>query len=530
MWIWPKVSPTESQVRSMVGLVIEKIVYITMSNHMYTFNNEVRVQNDCGPTGLVITGVALDVFMLWWDSKFLDRLKEMQLSPDIYVRFKDDCNILGNSLPAGAVYCKKNKEIIYPSKLMPEVFGSKIFENDDENTLYIFQQIANDVDSMISFTYDVPSKHIDGKMPILDVKVNVDKEGILYHEFYEKPTKNDFVILADSAINWQSKRTILTQEALRRMRNTSIKLGVEVQNKHLEDFMIKLKKSGYSEKFRAEIIKSAKSAFKIQLDQDNNGSRPLFRDRERIISDKAQKSKVDWWNKGSQRDPKIPKFTSVLFVPPTPGSGLAKAMQKREAELNVHSGLRIKIVEKGGAKLKNLVVKKNPFKTEECLNKRCPVCKSTSVTDPVDKGPFRVSCRTPSVVYEFTCQKCQESGKTSKYIGETGRPINVRGIEHVRDYIASKPCNPLAKHHLISHPDEKKKVRFNMKINKVFKDPLTRQANEGVKIFRSANHASVLNSKSEFNHPPTNRVIISNRQNVAKSTKHSIRRKRKFQP
>ena len=32
--------------------------------------------------------------------------------------------------------------------------------------------------------------------------------------------------------------------------------------------------------------------------------------------------------------------------------------------------MRTKIVEKGGAKLKNLVVKKNPFKTEECLNKR----------------------------------------------------------------------------------------------------------------------------------------------------------------
>ena len=161
--------------------------------------------------------------------------------------------------------------------------------------------------------------------------------------------------------------------------------------------MVKLKRSGYSEKFRAEIVKSAKKAFKVQLDQDKDGSRPLFRDRERIISDKAQKSKVDWWNKGSQKDPKIPKFASVLFVPPTPGSGLAKAM-------------RIKILEKGGVKLKNLVVKSNPFKTDECLNKRCPVCKSTSVTDPVDKDQFRVSCRTPGVVYEFVCQKCLESG------------------------------------------------------------------------------------------------------------------------
>ena len=500
-----------------------------MSNHIYTFDNEVKIQNDCGPTGLVITGIALDVFMLWWDSKFLDRLKEMKVSPDIYVRFKDDCNILGNSLPSGAVYCKKNKEIIYPSKLMPIVFGTKIFENDDENTLYILQQIANDVDNMISFTYDVPSKHIDGKMPILDVKVNVDNEGILYHEFYEKSTKNDFVISAESAINWQSKRTILTQEALRRMRNTSIKLGVEVQNKHLEDFMIKLKKSGYSEKFRAEIIESAKKAFQIQLDQDITGSRPLFRDRKRIISDKEQKSKVDWWNKGSLKDPKIPKFTSVLFVPPTPGSGLAKAMKKRENDLNLHSGMRIKIVEKGGVKLKNLVVKNNPFKTEECLNKRCPVCKITPVTDPTDKSPFRVSCRTPGVVYEFICQKCLEAGKISKYIGETGRPINARGIEHVRDYIANKPGNPLAKHNLVSHTDDKKKVRFNMKITKVFKDPLTRQANEGVKIFRSANEASVLNSKSEFNHPPTNRVTISNRRNSANSTKPNIRRKQKYQ-
>ena len=80
LWNWPEISPTEFQVRTMIGLVIEKIVYITMSNHMYTFNNEVRIQNDCGPTGLMITGIALDVFMLWWDGKFLDKLKEMKLS------------------------------------------------------------------------------------------------------------------------------------------------------------------------------------------------------------------------------------------------------------------------------------------------------------------------------------------------------------------------------------------------------------------------------------------------------------------
>ena len=117
-------------------------------------------------------------------------------------------------------------------------------------------------------------------------------------------------------------------------------------------------------------------------------------------------------------------------------------------------------------------------------------------------------------------------------MGEESKPtvVKVLGLEQKKIYLINssfhnvKPWNPLAKHNLVSHPDENKKVRFNLKINKVFKDPLTRQANEGVKIFRSSNQVSILNSKSEFNHPPTNRVTISKR-NLANSTKHNTRRK-----
>ena len=73
--------------------------------------------------------------------------------------------------------------------------------------------------------------------------------------------------MADSALNWKQKRTILTQEALRRLRNTSLELGHEVQCDHLSDFMLKLKDSGYGEKFRSEIVYSAKKAFEIIVDK-----------------------------------------------------------------------------------------------------------------------------------------------------------------------------------------------------------------------------------------------------------------------
>ena len=44
----------------------------------------------------------------------------------------------------------------------------------------------------------------------------------------------------------------------------------------------------------------------------------------------------------------------------TPGGVLAKEMKNREEEVNKGSEDRIKIVEKGGVKVENILTKKNP--------------------------------------------------------------------------------------------------------------------------------------------------------------------------
>ena len=50
-------------------------------------------------------------------------------------------------------------------------------------------------------------------------------------------------------------------------------------------------------------------------------------------------------------------------------------------------------------------------------------------------------------------------------------------------------------------------MKFRMEITNKFRDPLTRQANEAVRISKRKKH-ELLNSKTEFNHPPIARISV----------------------
>jgi hypothetical protein len=57
-------------------------------------------------------------------------------------------------------------------------------------------------------------------------------------------------------------------------------------------------------------------------------------------------------------------------------------------------------------------------------------------------------------------------------------------------------------------------MSIRMEITQKFRDPLTRQANEAIRIkYRSKNPGELLNSKSEFNHPPLSRVVVEKKKN-----------------
>ena len=72
----------------MIGLIIEYVVNLGLSNNLYQFENEIRLQQDKGPTGYDMTGLAADVYMLWWDRRFEERLEELKFKMDLNIEHK----------------------------------------------------------------------------------------------------------------------------------------------------------------------------------------------------------------------------------------------------------------------------------------------------------------------------------------------------------------------------------------------------------------------------------------------------------
>ena len=257
-----------------------------------------------------------------------------------------------------------------------------------------------------------------------------------------------------------------------------------------------MKISGYSQKFRTECLLSAKNAYKILLEKEKSEGSPLFRTREEMIAAKLKKNRAssDWW-KSSTNVSK--QFTSVLFVPPTPGGELAKRLKKRESELNSGHKMNIKIVEKGGIKVKNILVRKDPFPPLRCSESNCPFCNQS----PQIVTQVKQRCSAHNVGYRIQCQDCEFT-----YEGETFRKISVRAGEHVADLRKESKKSPLWRHILEHHPEKGHKVIFKLTITGSFFDSLTRQADEGQRI--QDRRGKIMNSKSEFNAPKMKRITV----------------------
>ena len=489
----PKRTPNDLERRKMIGKMIEIMAVLGMENHVYRFDNVIRKQRSGGPIGLSLTGDIADCYLIGWDKIFIEKLKSLGIDPILYERFKDDITLIVECLEKGSKY--ENGVIVLDTE-KKKIDEEKI---DEHVTMEVIVEIAQSIDGMIKFTYDIPDNHKNKKLPVLDVTVNVNKkeENRVDFEFFEKPTRNKKVILENSALPANQKRTILTQECLRRLLNTKIELGEDVRKEHLNNFMLKLKNSGYNTKFRTEILDSALLAYEKIIAADRAGTKPIYRDRDWNKEERNQKKntrKTNWYKTGD----KELEYKSVLFVPITKGGKLLKEMKKREEEINRNSDERIKIVEGGGVKMKDLLVVKNPFPNTVCEMRKCVLCENKTTE-------IKIACNTNNVGYQLVCETCEDNGFQKIYEGETARSARTRGAEHRRDFNKGKADSAMFKHKQNEHGGEE--IKYRMEITKKFRDPLTRQANEAVRITTRKKN-EILNSKTEFNHPPVARIIV----------------------
>ena len=220
---------------------------------------------------------------------------------------------------------------------------------------------------------------------------------------------------------------------------------------------------------------------------DQEGTHPLYRGKDWCRDNrpyKKTKKKTNW----------IGDNDTVFFVQATPGGELAKLW--REEIKRLGGPVKIRVEEKGGKSIKSVFQNSNPNKTKGCERENCLVC----INGKGEGG----HCRKSNIGYTVNCDTCR--GVTVQYVGETSKSGYQRGLGHLARYHGRNEDSPLWKH-AISHHGGRLDVRYSMNVVRTFKEPLTRQVNEAVRMTRC--EADVcLNSKSEWHSPVIVRLSI----------------------
>ena len=467
-WLEPEKAQDERTTKKMISIALEIVIKFIMNNHIYKINGICKRQTKGGPIGLELTGDIAQIYMVWWDKELKKRLYESNIILLLYKRYVDDINMIINKMKA---------------------ISNKRDEEEDKNIMDKVRQIANSIHESIQIETDTPAQNKDKKMPILDIKAwtetRTDKDGNktskILHEFYHKEIGSKEVTNSKSAMNMNTKRNILIAEMLRVLLRCSPLLDWKVTAEHASTMNKRIQNAGYNKTFRKQVTKAALKKYKDITHKDETGECPRYRNKTWQKTErekKKQQQKTKWYKKGKQ------KYKSVIFVPATPHSKLQKEYKKI---IDKHQ-MKIKVIEKAGTQLKNILQKSDPFKENKCNDPECFPCKSNDKNKPTN-------CRKDGIVYNIICQKCQ-----SIYIGESSRNAISRGKEHKQDFDTNKETSIMLRHIKTHHQHDTNKPEFKMIVTHIYNNnSMDRQISEAIQI-NNIPKQQIINTKIEFRH------------------------------
>lgn len=130
--------------------------------------------------------------------------------------------------------------------------------------------------------------------------------------------------------------------------------------------------SGYPEGFRSKILSEGMAGFFNTVRKRQASGVQLNRPSQVIRNQRRRTNSINWFKKGQS------VYDSVFFVPTTPHSALAKMLQEHEQANNQGRASRIKIVEKAGISMKNMLAPNNPWGVTRCKDPKCFPCSSST--------------------------------------------------------------------------------------------------------------------------------------------------------
>ena len=543
-WYFHYKDPREEEIRMMIAVVAEIGVRILWENYCYDFGGETHIQAEGGPIGQRPTMAAARIVMNDFFEEYERILKGADLRITLLKVYVDDGRQVTSILKEGMRYNTEKKEFEWSEKAEEEDKEKK--RNGEDEDMFMARlclPVLNSINPDLTFTAEVAGDFSTKKLPTLDFNMWLKKDQHLSHNYFEKEMKSQMLLEKESAMGMKQKYCINSNELTRRLYviDEQDEKGEEEVTKTIEDFTRQLKNSGWDRLEAKEMVVSGFVAWRRRVKRRVEEGSELYRSAASSLHTRARKkltSKEDWY-KGRTNKRKRDEFdqpegvkkkkkkeeniaenkdgtVSVMFVPFTKGGELAKRLREAEEDLQRQTGVKIKIVERTGQKLVDVLHRADPWQGQDCGRPQCLLCETKTKTEK----NMRQDCTKRCIIYETWCMSCEdkevkrieeetdderenvrkmEGIKLYKYIGESSRSIYERGLEHLRDKEEIKADSHMIKHFFDKHSDEQlEDMRFGVRILKQAKTAFTRQIGESVAIQSNKNH-HLLNSKSKYN-------------------------------
>ena len=363
---------------------------------------------------------------------------------------------------------------------------------EEEWSANVFQQIANEImPRSIKMVADTPNKHQSNMLPILDTEMAV-KNGRFIHRHYAKPMSSLEVTLCRSAMSTASKVSILTQEGSRRLRNCSLEMEWKDKIIFINRLMVSMMWGGYGPKLRELVSRRIIARYDMNISNYKELGRPLYRS----LEDRRMHPKPDkgsWFRSDGS--------TATFMVPSTPGSKLAKIIRHTLETTEGPRGTKTKVVEKPGCKLMTGLAMNNLFPRQSCQRPNCPLDKD---------GKCLEKCMKEGINYTAKCTRCTEL--LHLYTGESSRTLYTRALQHYQDYSramrnkdqdhrnSQEPSSSWMMDHTDNvHPGtDMNKSDYEFSLITTYRDPLTRQIAEAIRINEALEYNKYTDNKGEI--------------------------------
>ena len=331
-----------------VARVIETAVIVSMSTHLYTFDEKIYLQSSGGPIGMRATASLANVVMKVYDQTWRKLMEREKVVIDLFVRYVDDCRMFMTSLSEGWRWMDTN--FVFSWKWREEDLQSG--ESDSERTTRQITRAMCSLVPFLRFTGEECGMFESKTLPTLDTQLWCEGE-ITKFLFFEKPQVPNRVLMKGTALPEATIRSSLLQEVVRRMEHCSKDCPPNSRTEVLSACAQKMINSGHSLKStRLTIVHGVtKYVENIKLDsfpENHKQHRPMYlykkynegeRQREKTSArvdwygekENGEKVKRKWrdslkgsWRGANQLQRKIKSmpYTTVIQVPSSRGSRL----------------------------------------------------------------------------------------------------------------------------------------------------------------------------------------------------------------